>query len=159
MVVITQPHSSKQGRLVHRPGTAPIMSLSGRYCSLTDVISSLSGTARLSPFPCTLGWMLFCCQIIQTSPAPCSLSISMIWLPRLAGCRGLRPWVAGKCMPLAREMHSMRSFSVGSRWLPGAHLTCPVLCVSPRRQQEYVRGHGSGKNPEKVRTRGTSQWF
>lgn len=84
VVVIIQPHSSKQGRPVHRPGTALVMSLSGRYCSLTDVISSLSGTARLSPFPCTLGWMLFCYQIVQTSPAPCSLSISMIWL-HLAG--------------------------------------------------------------------------
>lgn len=44
----------------------------------------LEQPARLSPFPCTLGWMLFCYQIVQTSPAPCSLSISVIWL-HLAG--------------------------------------------------------------------------
>lgn len=78
VVMITQSHSSKQGQLVHWPETAPIMSLSGLCCSLTDIISSLSGTARLSPFPCTLGWMLFCYQIVQASPAPCSLCISMV---------------------------------------------------------------------------------
>lgn len=80
VAVITQSHSSNQGQIVHQPETAPIMCLSGWCCSLTDVISSLSGTVRLSPFPCTLGWMLFCYQIVQTSPAPCSLCVSTVWL-------------------------------------------------------------------------------
>lgn len=39
-------------------------------CCLTDVISILSGTVEVLPFPCTLGWMLSCYQIVQTSPTP-----------------------------------------------------------------------------------------
>lgn len=71
---------------------------------------------------------------------PCArLRCSLGWhMPRLADCTWLRPRVAGKCVPLAREMHSMRSFNAGSHWLPGARLTCPVLCVIPWRQQGYM---------------------
>lgn len=53
VVMITWSCSSKQGQLVHWPETALTTSLSGPCCSLTDVISSLSGTPRLLPFPCT----------------------------------------------------------------------------------------------------------
>lgn len=80
VVMIAQSHSSKQGQLMHRPGTAPIVSLSGWWCSLTGVISSLNGMTRQLTFSCTLGWMLFCYHIVQTSPVPRSLCISTVWL-------------------------------------------------------------------------------
>lgn len=68
-----------------------------------------------------------------------TLCCSLWWhVPMLADRRWLRPWVSGKCVPLAREMPIMRSFNRGTHWLPGACLTCPMLCAIPWRQQEYA---------------------
>lgn len=59
-------------------------------------------------------------------------------VPRLADCRCLRPWWEMKCVPLAREMYSMRPFNEGSHCLCGAWLTWPFVTYDFLRQQEHV---------------------